>query len=66
MFNGEKEILKEITITLPCYNCGELLQTNFRLFIGAADYVYCHSCKAGIEITLNQDILMINCLSYEG
>ena len=57
---------EEIAIILPCYNCGEPLQTNFRLFAGIADYVYCHSCKAGIEITFNQDTLLISCLSYEG
>jgi len=57
---------EEITIRLPCWNCGEFKEFDFRPFIGVTAYEYCLSCKAGIEVKFNSNVLSIDTLSYEG
>lgn len=56
---------EEITIILPCYNCGENVFTPFPMFDGHTEYIYCNSCKQGIQVHLRQNTLEVEVLSSE-
>jgi len=59
-------MVENIDIEIECYECGELQIIPFRLFAGKGEYVYCDSCKQGMEIRFNGETLSFKVLTYEG
>ena len=54
-----------ITMSVDCYDCGNKIEFDYRVFHGAAAYEYCSSCHRGIQVYYNGDVLFIDVLSEE-
>jgi len=54
-----------IIMSIDCYDCGNKIEFDYRIFNGAAAYSYCNYCGRGIQVYYNSNILSVDLLSGE-